>query len=195
MKVMDVLRKAQEAIDILQSLIDSGKDDGNLAIIIVQDECPVNVIETEEKPELTSPDDAKRNDVCDPEGDLLDKFVWNIEYYLTEGASEDEFFRPSSTEVEVRMSVSSICDCNESAWRAPDIRVVFYEELPNIIKLYASVGWQVAFEGDETVDATEREGVLIFTGKVTPSPYRKILDNIQSDSSKEATLTSPDRFA
>lgn len=139
--------------------------------------------------QLTTPDEFKREWVGTKEYDILDIYIMRIEMRLAGEYVKPEYIsRPSAGTVCISVPLSEITEgiCSQDYKQE---RAIFEQELPNIVRLYGSAGWDVVCDGDL------EHGKMILTGKVTPSPYRKILDNMQSDSSEEVTLTSPDRFA
>lgn len=196
---MDVLRRAQEAINVLQKLIDSGRDDGNLVVVIIQDKCSIGVLGGGEvsaddaNNELTRPAKVRGLDMDEMAEDLLGAFLNNIEGYLRgdwDYGSSFEYL--SATSVKIVINVEKVCDIEEGAEFNENVREIFFRELPNIMQLYRNVGWDVQLEDEGKSDGRGlRAGNLVFVGELSKTPYRKLLNDVSSET-EGAELTSPE---
>lgn len=167
---MKILNDAQEAIATLQEMIDSGKHD-DLKIMIVQSEDSVVIIEREKGPKLTGPADVKGFNADTAERDQLDDFINTIEDYLN-GILYDGggVRRPSARVVQVTIPMGDVFYANDNCL-SEDALNVFKEEMPHIIQLYEALGWKIEY------DDNYKNGTMVFTGNVPPSPYRKLLES------------------
>lgn len=192
---MQIVTDTEALIEMLQ-ILNSSAEGHNLAVVISGEDCSVKIadkleITTEitKEASLTGPNGVKRERAATEEGDLLDYYIMVIEMCLTGEYNDSEYVsRPSADTIQVSVPIS--CMTEADCWPDPEeARAIFSQEIPNLVKLYENVGWQV------TCDDDLEYGTMVFTGKVAPSPYRKILEGIRSEPSEEVVLTTPGRFA
>lgn len=119
--------------------------------------------------------------------DMLSTFVEKIESNLRHMCSESNAYDViflSARQFEVTMDVLSICDIE--GCREEDVMDVFWQEHLNIIRLYKSAGWGVTSTLVRDDDG-EVEGELYFKGELPPSPYRKLLEQLEEKTKEDSS--------
>lgn len=103
---------------------------------------------------------------------LFDQFIFQIETTLKSAKEGSLFYYLSNDRFMVPVFLDNILEFDDL--RPEYNEEVFMEELPNIIKLYESVGWEVKFE-----EKGEEDAKLVFTGELSKSKYRSILATLK----------------
>lgn len=161
--------------------------------VYIEDECEIeseqeNDIDDQRQndagdvpPKITRPEDAREYDYSMKAEDLFGLFVSLIDDCLQVNGNRHgaSFEYLSATKIRLSVEIDYICGTStEDEEDSLQVKKIFFNELPNIIKLYESAGWQVSFEKDEatTTDEENVRGDLVFIGELPKSPYRKLLE-------------------
>lgn len=143
------------------------------------DETGEAYVNEESKPTLMSPHDIETLNYGGD--DLLTEFVQSIDCILEDPSSANIEY-VASDQICATMPVTKAYDYADEL--QDNIRELFMAELPNIKRLYESVGWEVVLNAE-----TDN---LEFYANTKTSPYRQLLKEI---SGEECDLVTPRQVA
>lgn len=130
--------------------------------------------EDDESIELVRSEDARSMNPGAKVSNLFGTFVCYINEYLDGHFEDADFEYLAANQFQISFDVEDVCDVDDGYGEDdPSVRRVFFEELPNIIALYESVGWKVSFEENDEDASGLRDGRLVFVGTLADSSYRK----------------------